>query len=363
MKKAIYLMVFAMGLLVAGSSILLTGCTKEGPQGIAGTDGTNGTNGKDGTNGTNGLDGTGTCGDCHDMTDNLVAKINQYENSRHFEGLTMFENATGCAACHTSQGFVECAASGLDNTAAVIDNPAPINCRTCHQIHTTYTDADFALRVTAAFKPRFDPTTTKMISLGKGTICGKCHQPRLITPFPKVGDPDFNLTSTRYGAHNGPQATIFLGMAGFEIPGSLSYNNSSHTSLITDGCPTCHMATPYGKIAGGHTFSMSYDASGVKTLNLTGCATCHTDAAALNTKITETQAATQALLDQMKAKLLSLGLILDDNTSTKGLRTQIQLGAILNYKSVLMDRSLGVHNFNYCKALLTNSLESLATTK
>ena len=366
MKKTIYLMVFAMGLLVAGSSVMLSGCTKEGPQGIAGKDGTNGTNGTPGTNGTNGqdgVDGNGTCSDCHDMSDNMVAIINQYENSVHYAGATVFENRTTCAACHTSQGFVECVGTGLDNTAAAIDNPAPINCRTCHEIHKTYTDADYALRVSSApFKPRFDPATTEMLSMGKGTLCAKCHQPRVVTPFPTVGGADFNLTSSRYGAHNGPQATIFAGMGGFEIAGTMSYDNSAHTAGIPDGCPTCHMAKAFGKVGGGHTFSMSYVSEGEEGLNTSGCIACHSDAPALATKISETQATTQALLTQLKDRLMELNLIgANDQAIVPGMRTQIQLGAILNYKSVLMDRSLGVHNANYAQALLQNSFESLAT--
>ena len=83
MKKAIYLMVFAIGMLIAGSSIMLTGCTKDGPQGLSGKDGTNGTNGQDGA------DGTAGCITCHNPEKvDLVAT--QFEFSKHSYGEAAF---------------------------------------------------------------------------------------------------------------------------------------------------------------------------------------------------------------------------------------------------------------------------------
>ena len=39
--------------------------------------------------------------------------------------------------------------------------------------------------------------------------------------------------------------------------------------------------------------------------------------------------------------------------------TNAQMGAIINFQLCLREYSLGVHNFNYSKALLTNSLAML----
>ncbi len=39
--------------------------------------------------------------------------------------------------------------------------------------------------------------------------------------------------------------------------------------------------------------------------------------------------------------------------------TNAQMGAIINFQMCLREYSLGVHNFNYSKALLTNSLALL----
>jgi hypothetical protein len=51
----------------------------------------------------------------------------------------------------------------------------------------------------------------------------------------------------------------------------------------------------------------------------------------------------------------------DFNTALPALvLTNAQMGAIINFQLCLREYSLGVHNYNYSKALLTNSLAILA---
>ena len=59
--------------------------------------------------------------------------------------MTFERNGAGCAVCHTSEGFTERITTGTFEIAEDIDNPSPINCRTCHSIHDTYTSSDWAL--------------------------------------------------------------------------------------------------------------------------------------------------------------------------------------------------------------------------
>ena len=95
---------------------IFTAC--EGPAGPAGKDGLNGTNG---TNGTNGKDGNATCGVCHNAGTVMYAKILEYENSVHFTGGDLEgSNGNPCIGCHTSEGFVQRAASGLDTATFLI---------------------------------------------------------------------------------------------------------------------------------------------------------------------------------------------------------------------------------------------------
>lgn len=50
---------------------------------------------------------------------------------------------------YSSEGFTERIAAGTFEISADIKNPSPINCRTCHKIHKTYTSSDWALTTDA----------------------------------------------------------------------------------------------------------------------------------------------------------------------------------------------------------------------
>jgi len=162
---------FVAGMLISATTIMFTSCTKEGPQGPAGPAGKDGTNGQD---------ANATCRQCHSFSDTIVAKIFQYDASQHATGSTTFENRNTCAPCHTSQGFQEVVATGADTTLVAVNDAAPINCRTCHNIHATYTSADWALKTTAPYKLKIDPTITMDFTAdgGSANLCGRCHQPR-----------------------------------------------------------------------------------------------------------------------------------------------------------------------------------------
>ena len=133
-----------------------------------------------------------------------------------------FERATAsCAPCHTHQGFLERIATGATSTASDILDPAPINCRTCHQIHTTFTGADYALTVSGPndiiFNEGFGPVDFGEI----GNLCSQCHQGRTLSPFPVPGGDQVTITSSRYGYHHGPQAQIVGGFGAFAVNGNV----------------------------------------------------------------------------------------------------------------------------------------------
>jgi hypothetical protein len=54
-------------------------------------------------------------------------------------------------------------------------NPTHQDCRTCHQIHTTYTGADWALETDA---PVVMVTSGATFDGGSGNLCANCHQAR-----------------------------------------------------------------------------------------------------------------------------------------------------------------------------------------
>jgi hypothetical protein len=257
MKNLRFLTMF-VSVAVVVSLIFVTACTKEGPQGPPGEDGINGT------------DGNATCGVCHDNSEMVEIISAQWGKSIHAIGGHNFENRTTCAPCHTSQGFKEVVGTDTSATMAAIENPANINCYTCHKIHDTYSSSDWELRKTT---PHTFWLTGETVDLGKANLCLACHQPRTSYTIPDVNAPDgiYTVSSSRFGPHYGSQGSTLTGTAYYEVGGG--YTNSSHVN-IEDACVTCHMASPIGYTAGGHSFNIYDEYEG--EYNVAGCTDCHT---------------------------------------------------------------------------------------
>jgi hypothetical protein len=324
-------------LMVSGIAMLV-GCQRDqGPVGPAGK---------------TGGDGTAACGTCHSVSTDILAKQIQWNNSVHATGGNFARSDAGCAPCHTSEGFRETLGTVQPKMAAAkIENPTPQNCRTCHNIHQKFDLTDFNLATTAPVQL----ITGGIINIGKGNICAECHQPRLANPQPVVGGPNVTLTSSRYGVHHGPQASVLFGEGGYEIPGTEKYDKSPHVAIVPDGCVTCHMATPYGNLAGGHTLNMAYGTPG--TDNVAGCLKCHTTAK--NFDVDGVQTEVTALLAQFKTLLINAKLMSSDLVFVLGTYPADKAGVMLNYQLITEDKSLGVHNAKYVKAILKNSIAYL----
>ena len=163
------------------------------------------------------------CGQCHGgETEYPVAgAVLSYEHSGHNLGFkkhgqnSWYANGNGCQQCHTSEGFIE-----YLNTGAVegyVDYPSQPGCFTCHDPHNT---GDFSL------------TTTEPVMLaagyefdaGTGNLCANCHMSRRAVD----GQVKAGTLSSHFGAHHGPEADLFLGVNGFEMPGK-SYGRPDHT--------------------------------------------------------------------------------------------------------------------------------------
>lgn len=333
-------MLISMAVVV--SMITVSSCTKEGPQGPAGTNG---------ENGINGTDGTATCGACHDMSETVETKILQWGNSIHATGGNYARNTTDCAVCHTSQGFRERIVTGAETTADVITNPSNINCYTCHDIHDTYTVADWKLRVT-------DPVTMwatgNTIDLGKANLCASCHQARP-SDMPNVddGNGSYVITSSHYGPHHGPQSSMMTADAAYMV--GTGYPTHNPHMDVTDKCVTCHMADGYGAETGGHTWTMARSNGAVNT---TGCLDCHSadEAVAHITTLDET---IQGYLDELGALLVEKGVLSASGSIVPGTYTNDVAGAAFNYVYVMEDKSMGLHNPPFAKQLLQNSIAAI----
>lgn len=333
----------------------------KGDDGAVGAVGAKGDKGDKGDQGDPGAAGTAGCITCHDMSTDLVSRVAQWENSQHVLGGNFERNTASCAACHTHEGFREFLATGT--VAAAPNNPSAIGCRTCHNIHDPNVTNGFSLTVNA-------PTTFRANYLageaaydkGKSNLCVTCHQPRDVSPFPTVGGGEVTITSNRFGPHHGPQGALLSGIGGYEVPGTLPYSNSPHTTMIADGCVTCHMQTAYGRQSGGHTMRMAYDYHGSIVQNVASCgnSSCHpgTKNFDIDGEVTEIE----TLAGQLEQMLLADGILEDDGSGLN--KTPLTLsankaGALFNWKMIVVeDRSMGIHNPKYAKALLQNAIDN-----
>jgi len=328
-----------------------------GALGATGAAGDTGSAGAQGATGASGPAGTAACSTCHNETTMLLAKQIQSAASVHQTGSAFERNSTSCAICHTSEGFLERIEAGSMEIAEAVENPTPPNCRTCHEVHTTYTAADYGLTTSA---PVTFELTGDTFDFGTGNLCASCHQPRWSYTVPEVGGGAYEVTSTRFGPHHGPQSSILAGVGGYgeSLPGSHGTNiHYTYGVLATDSCTVCHMADAYGDQAGGHSFNMTYEYHGSERENLAGCAVCHVGIASFDRNSVQTDIQTK--LDTLKAALIGAGILDAEGSIVTGTYTSAQAGALWNYRTVTEDRSLGIHNPLYVFALLDTAIAAL----
>ncbi len=325
-------------------AFIAASCVKEGPMGPAGADGEDGIDGKDGQ------DGHVTCLSCH--SGNSMEEIqSQFTLSAHSAGAIAVDYAGGrsyCAPCHSHEQFVQ--TMELGGVKGTITNPTAWKCNTCHGLHEDFDGSDYALRSTDPVKARFNPEVT-MDLIGNSNLCAVCHQSR--RPEPNLSNPGetFSITSSHYGPHYGTQANIVLGVGLAEIEGPVDYPQpgSSYHYGEDASCVGCHMGE-YGS-GGGHSFKPNLDA----------CEDCHgTEMNDFNYGGTQTTVQTQ--LDDLKTKLVELGVIVVDEDGYHPVQAEfpmLHVQAYFNWKGIKDDRSLGAHNPKYVNALLVNTLAAL----
>lgn len=221
--------------------------------------------------------------------------------------------------------------------------------------------------------------------------------------------------SYRTHTHYGAIGAVYAGMGGVEFPGPLPYTNSAHTQSAS--CSDCHMGAMVGR-AGGHTFNAVGKFDGC---NATGCHTAPITSAT-TTLWLNPRNEIKTLLATLAAKLTVNGVeimnrngdsesnlwygitannydgylnVYDPITNPDGQKynassfryvgtppttgtnkwsqaqldynatlpiltlSNAQMGALINFQLCLRDYSLGIHNFNYTKALLTNTIAKL----
>ena len=291
-----------------------------------------------------------TCTECHNDTTLIVSKQAQFkELSVHGTGEAFVRGeGTDCAGCHGSEGTKARINAGLpphDPSVEGVTNVSPFNCRTCHNIHTTYTKDDFSL--TGGEKPVVLEKTGGTFDGGKGNLCANCHQIRNDLPVASGGNIDLG-TNTRFGTHYGVEAAMLLGEGGLGVSGT----PSAHYKTVENTCVACHMGDERN-----HTYLPA----------VARCQTCHADAE--NFDINGVQTEVQAMLDEVHELLVASGIMAADYTddagnlqqgrSIPGVYPEAVAQAMWNYKLVVYDQSRGVHNSAFAKALLQQALDAL----
>jgi formate-dependent nitrite reductase cytochrome c552 subunit len=342
----------------------------EGPMGPAGKDGV------DGIDGIDGVDGTAKCSVCHNNSSTIIAKQLQYENSQHGEGeeaaYANGRTSGDCQKCHTNEGFHEFLAGGnVHQNFVDVQQP---NCYTCHNVHKDFAETDYALTTTASvtFMNGIGGPYNNTADGGTSNLCANCHQARAASPaIPAVGGSDVVISGggTRWGPHYSSVSNIMTNTGGYHIAGTLTYTaNHAHKAL---SCTSCHMATPYGDKAGGHTMAFRYDSHGTEMVLQSGCISCHSETNSsptylFNKKVNDSRDAINAMLAELKTELIRLGIYnATTGLANVGTYSADVAGAFWNYKVAVGDGDdaggLYAHNPPYTKALLQNSIDKLKT--
>ena len=351
-------MLVLFGVLIA-AAVLFTACA--GPAGEPGPQGPAGPAGPQGEPGPALTVEDLTCTQCHNDTTIILSKEGQFrETSVHGTGVSFIRGEEGsCAGCHGTEGAKSRINAGLpphDASVAGVTNVSPFDCRTCHNIHTTYTSEDWALTgAEQAVKFEYSDGT---FDGGAGNLCANCHQIR--NAKPKVEGGNVAITSYRYGTHYGVESQMLMGEGGLGATGS----PSAHYSMVEDTCVACHMGEEYN-----HTYLP----------DVARCQACHADAK--NFDVNGVQTEVKAMLEELHTLFVEKKLMNPDevanpshlwgiydpatdkwsNPSADAPLTvpEAVANAMWNYKFVTYDQSNGAHNSKYAKALLEAALETM----
>ena len=370
---------FISFLILIATSLLFVQCTTDPIPGPAGRDGADGADGEDGMDGASGL---AECIVCHNATTTENAHASYLfsghynENMDHrdpsvpnnagdFVPLSRYGNrgfgpnfgTSTCTACHTSDGYIDWAEKGTaltgDPAGPIYPGTQTITCNTCHDKHSSFDfeneGYDYALRV-------IDPVT--LLADASVTIdyeeeftshtCATCHQPRSTFEGAIQEDGKVNVTG-RFGPHYGAQSTLLEGIQGAELEG-YTYDGADGSARHRSGssCTSCHMGEPTGDLLDNGLHS--------KNPTETSCTICHSNGIPSKDFLKEDFQALENLL-------VAEGIItIDDEGNVSivsGKYDLIPAAALWNYKMIYYDHSHGVHNPEYAKDLVQNSIDAL----
>jgi len=306
------------------------------------------------------------CGECHSGPPHNPF----YEDwSRGAHGILeapAISSGGTCLQCHEGK-TVEQRFGGSDVFVEASSATAmPIGCATCHDPHGSSNTHEMR-----------QPINTRDTT----NLCIKCHQ-RNATP---------SLSNTR-GPHS-PQGPTFLGYSGWQPPGFTwdSTNMTTHSNPTANPtlCATCHVAAldvnnSKGQLAWHYTGHSFYAIPCVDTLGIDSTNSCgdstRSFAACSASGCHSSVAVAQTYFESLKSEMQYLGSVLwvDKNgngkvdTTDGGLLARVPpaefkntttitvaMGALFNAQLITSDKSNGVHNPPYLRALLIATINAV----
>jgi predicted CXXCH cytochrome family protein len=318
------------------------------------------------------------CGACHQGTHDPF--IEDWGSGAHGAVLTSpagnVTSTAGCPQCHEGKKAMA-RFGGSDAYVELNDNTLyPIGCTTCHNPHGSDNNAELRESITVR-----DSTN----------LCIQCHKRRSV--------PDLTSAS---GPHS-PQGPTVLGYAGWRPAGfvwdSTAVPTHADQTANPTLCATCHLATfdvndASGKFAYHYTGHKFYavpclDAAGMPDTTNTCATSARNFSACAKSGCHASEGAARALFASLDADLLyfSNALWTDVNGNGKidagdtGLLTKVPStefktrsatvnntlpytpaeGAKFNVSLLSTDRSHGVHNPPYMRALLIATINAVKT--
>lgn len=373
MRKRIFLNCLIAASFVIGLAFM-SGCEgPTGPAGPAGADGTDGVDGTNGTDGTDGVDGNVTCLECH-SAENPDIKREEFSRSAHAAGAIAVDYAgsrTSCAACHSHEGFLEFARTGT--VAEEIAAPTAWQCRTCHDIHQTFEQTDYALRLNDAVTTIVD---ANVWDEGNNNTCLNCHQARR-----GPGNYDQYTTDTTFTrTFTGDDIAIYQNAA-VGPAGSITLNATSDTLTVVFDVPTTHVYTSSSH-AGPHPGSqgsvwaglIGITESTIYSAHSDGCVKCHMGPESghsfkpkeANCTVTDCHGGSkQPALDAFAAReeavaeaLEAIHAVHSDEEGYHPMYASLprdDWNAFWNWSVLHADRSASAHNPSYCEELLSDA--------
>jgi hypothetical protein len=313
------------------------------------------------------------CGGCH--TTSHYPTYDQWLSSSHSKVTSVpagdfaaGQLLTVCGVCHSGDYRLEAIILGntVDNSLLTGKDPNTMNavtCVICHDPHGRTNNAvdpgdnrDYQLRYKEVASPAQENSIALTTDPNRFNLCGHCHHSRGNT-----------WETTGRGPHHSIQSNMYVGempMPAGQENMPLVPNQRSIHAFVIEQCSTCHLyRTPTNDpqapaTLSNHSMKINYNAC--------NAVACHPSAADAQASVTSLQKQVNTRLDNIAARLG------DPNTweySQEGGPNDAGQAALSDeikkirylYSYILSDGSLGPHNPQYIKEMLTEA-ESLLTS-